>query len=148
MTVAGCFSLSVFGQGNTAEKDVITSVKRFYAGFDDGTFPRAEEYTTDDWNHINPMGGRTVGRKAVLDEVRGVHSTFLKGVTDTPESFDVKFFRPDAAIVVVPSRLSTFTTPDGVKYENRRNVRTFIVVKRSGRWLIMHDHNTFISPVP
>lgn len=148
LIVASCLSLSVVGQSNTAEKDVIASVKRFYAGFHDGTFPRAEEYTTDDWNHINPMGGRTNGRKAVLAEVRAVHSTFLKDVTDTPEAFDVKFLGLNTAMVVVPSVLSTFTTPDGVKHENRRNIRTFIVVKKTGRWLIMRDHNTFVAEGP
>ena len=146
--VVFCLSLNGFGQRNTVEKDVINSVKRFYAGFDDGTFLKAEEYTTEDWNHINPMGGRTIGRKAVLNEVRAVHSTSLKGVTDTPESFDVKFLGPDAAMVVVPSLLSAFTTPDGVKHENRRNIRTFVLVNRAGRWLIMHDHNTFVAAGP
>ncbi|HUR99274.1 MAG TPA: hypothetical protein VMZ26_14505, partial [Pyrinomonadaceae bacterium] len=99
-------------------------------------------------NHINPFGGRTVGREAVLKEVRAVHSTFLKGVTDTPEMFDVSFPSATVASVVVPSRLSAFTTPDGVKHENDRNIRTFILVKRNGRWLIQLDHNTFIQAQP
>jgi uncharacterized protein (TIGR02246 family) len=120
----------------------------FYTDFNDGTFPRAAEYSTEDWNHINPLGGRSAGRDAILKEVRAVHQTFLKGVTDTPESFDVRFAHPDVAIVIVPSRLSTFTTPDGVKRENDRNIRTFVVVKRRGRWLIMQDHNTFMQPRP
>ena len=136
---------AAFGQGTPADTDVIDTVKRFYAGFDEGSFQRAEEYTTEDWNHINPAGGRSVGRRAVLEEVRLVHSTFLKGVTDTPEKFDVKFIDPKTAIVIVPSQLSTYTSPAGVKQVNTRNIRTFIVVKRKGRWLIMHDHNTFIA---
>jgi uncharacterized protein (TIGR02246 family) len=133
-------------RNSAAEEAVLTPVKRFYQGFNEGTFLRAEEYTTADWNHINPMGGRTIGRDATLKDVRAVHQTFLKGVTDTPEGYDVKFSSPDVAIVVVPSKLSTLTLPDGIKRENARNVRTFVVVKRNSRWLIQHDHNTFISP--
>jgi uncharacterized protein (TIGR02246 family) len=142
------FGTPVSGQNKASEKAVIDAVKSFYAGFSDGKFATAETYTTEDWNHINPFGGRTVGREAVLKEVRAVHSTFLKGVTDTPETFDVSFPSSNVASVVVPSRLSPFTTPDGVKHENDRNIRTFILVKRDGRWLIKHDHNTFIQPQP
>ncbi len=133
-------------QKSTAEAGVIATVKKFYDGFNDGRFLRAEDYTTSDWIHINPMGGQTIGRDATLKDVRTVHQSFLKGVTDTPESYNVKFSSPDVAIVVVPSKLSTLTLPDGVKRENARNIRTFVVVKRNGRWLIQHDQNTFISP--
>ena len=130
------------------QEDIVAAVKRFYAGFDDGTFPNAEEYTTHDWTHINPLGGMALGREAVLEEVRAAHSSFLKGVTDTPESFDVRRASDAVAIVVVPSRLSSFTTPDGASHDYQRNIRTFIVVNQNGRWLIRHDHNTFITSVP
>jgi hypothetical protein len=46
------------------------------------------------------------------------------------------------AIATVYSRTSTFTTPNGVVHENEPRVRTFVVVKREGRWLIMQDQNT------
>jgi hypothetical protein len=36
----------------------------------------------------------------------------------------------------------TFTTPDGKKHENDRQIRTFVVVKRGAKWLIMQDQNT------
>ena len=139
------FGATVYGQDKSAERAVIASVKMFYSDFDNGKFERSAEYSTEDWTHINPFGGITAGRDAVLKEVRAVHSTFLKGVTDTPESFNVRFAGPAVAVVLVPSRLSTFTTPDGVKHENERNVRTFVVVKQKGRWLIMQDHNKIIA---
>jgi len=75
------FGTPVSSQNKASENAVIDAVKAFYAGFSDGKFSNAEAYSTDDWNHINPFGGRTVGREAVLQEVRAVHSTFLKGVT-------------------------------------------------------------------
>ena len=133
------------GPTGTERSAVIDTVKKFYEGFNDGRFLNAELYTTVDWNHINPHGRRTVGRDATLVDVRAVHQTFLKGVTDTPEDYDVKFAAANVAIVVVPSRLSTFTMPDGIRRENARNIRTFLVVKQKGRWLIQHDHNTFIA---
>lgn len=32
--------------------------------------------------------------------------------------------------------------PDGKKHENDRNIRTFLVVRRGGKRLIMQDQNT------
>jgi uncharacterized protein (TIGR02246 family) len=136
---------SAFGQTNKNEKEVIAAVRAFYDGFTTGTFAGAENYTTDDWNHINPNGGRTRGRTAVLVEVRAVHQTFLKGVSDTPEEIDVRFASPTVAVATVTSRLSTFTSPDGVKQIDKRNIRTFVVVKQKARWLIMQDHNTIVA---
>ena len=139
---------SAFGQSNKNEKEVIAAVRAFYDGFTTGTFAGAENYTTDDWNHINPNGGRTRGRTAVLAEVRAVHQTFLKGVSDTPEEIDVRFASPTVAVATVTSRVTTFTSPDGVKHNNEQNIRTFVVVKQKSRWLIMQDHNTIVAARP
>jgi uncharacterized protein (TIGR02246 family) len=122
------------------------TVQAFYAAFNSHAFDRAAAFTTDDWNHINPLGGRTRSRPAVLKELEDVHSTFLRGVSDTIEQMDVRFATTDVAVATVTSHVSTYTTPDGMKHENERWVRTFVVVRRDGRWLIMQDHNTIVLP--
>ena len=127
------------------EKQVRQAVESFYADFNAHEFGRVAEYTTEDWNHINPFGGLTVGREVVLKELKEVHSTFLKGVSSTIEEMSVRFATPDAAIVTVTNRMDTYTTPDGVKRENERQIKTFVVVKRNGKWQIMHDQNTLIG---
>ncbi len=103
-----------FAQTSSKETQVRQAVQSFYDAFNAHGFGRAAEYTTEDWNHINPFGGRTRGRDAVLKELNEVHSTFLKGVSDTIEDMDVRFATPDVAVVTVTSRMSTYTTPDGV----------------------------------
>ncbi|HEX8457962.1 MAG TPA: SgcJ/EcaC family oxidoreductase [Pyrinomonadaceae bacterium] len=137
-----CCVGGAFAQTAGKEKQVRQAVQAFYDAFSSDDFGRAAEYTTEDWNHINPAGGWTRGREAVLKEVKEVHSSFLKGVSDTPEEMSVRFATPEVAVVTVPSRVSTYTTPDGAKHENERQIRTFVVVKRDRRWLIMQDHNT------
>lgn len=127
------------------EKEVSEVVQSFYAAFNAHDFEHAAEYTTEDWEHINPFGGWTRGREAVLKELREVHGTFLRGVTDTPESISVRLVTRDSAVVTVASQMSTYTTPDGTRHENERHIRTFVVVKRVGRWLVMQDQNTIIS---
>ena len=132
----------VLAQTSGKEEQARRTVQLFYDAFNSHDFRRVEEFTTEDWTHINPFGGWTRGRKAVLEELKEVHSTFLKGVTDTVEEVSVRFATPDVAVVTVPSKISNYTTPDGVKHENERLIRTFVVVKRGGKWLIMQDQNT------
>ena len=78
----------------------------------------------------------------MLNELKGVHSTSPKGVSDTPEEMMARFAAPDVAVVTVSSRVGTYVTPDGVKRESERRIRTFVVVRRGGRWLIMQDQST------
>ena len=125
---------------------VLQAVQSFYDAFNAGDFGNAAEFATEEWNHIDPGGGWTRGRAILIPLLNLFHSTFLKGVTDTPEGMDVRFATTRVAVVTVPSRVTTYTTPDGVTHENERQIRTFVVVKQRGRWLIMQDHNTIRSP--
>jgi len=125
------------------ESAVRTAITAFYKAFDTG-FVGPADFATEDWNHINPNGGRDRGREATLKTVRGVHQTFLKGTTDTIENMDIRFAAEGAAVGTVTSVMSPFTSPDGVKHGTERHIRTFVVVKRGSRWLIMQDHNTTV----
>ncbi len=138
------FCVEGLAQNSAGEVPVRQAVKAFYTAFDNG-FEGAIKFATDDWYHINPYGGWTRGRENVLKEVREVHSTFLKGVSDTIEEMSVRFATRDVAVVTVTSVMSTFLTPDGIKHKNERHIRTFVVVKRGGRWLVMQDQNTAIG---
>ena len=129
------------------EAAVRTAIRAFYKAFDDG-FVGPADYATEDWNHINPYGGRDRGREATLNTVREVHKTFLKGTTDTIENMDIRFAAQDVAVGTVTSIMSSFTLPDGVKHGAEKHIRTFVVVKRGGRWLIMQDHNTMVIELP
>jgi uncharacterized protein (TIGR02246 family) len=134
-----------FAETPVEEKRVREVVQSFYAAFNSHGWTHAANYTTEDWNHINPGGGWTRGRAAVLKELEEVHNTFLKGVSDTVEEMDVRLANADVAIVTVTSRMSTFTMPDGVRHENEQHIRTFVVVRRNDRWLIMQDQNTAVA---
>jgi uncharacterized protein (TIGR02246 family) len=127
------------------EVPVRQSIEAFYSAFGQGFVDGAGAFATEDWNHINPFGGRTRGRDAVLKEVVAVHATFLKGVTDTIDTVDVRFASPDVAVATVTSHMSPFVTPDGIAHDKDRPIRTFVMVRRAGRWLIMQDQNTNIS---
>jgi uncharacterized protein (TIGR02246 family) len=127
--------------------DVRQVVQKFYTAYDEG-FVKPVDFATEDWYHINPYGGVLPGLEATLKDVREVHTTFLKGVTDTPEDIRIRFASRDVAIATVVSNVSAFKGPDGVTLAQHKNVRTFVVVKRGDRWLIMQDHNTNVAPPP
>lgn len=128
--------------------DARKSVQAFYDAYNAYEFDKLTQFTTEDWTHIAPNGIVRQGRPEVLQALKQAHSTFLKGVTDTPEDIAVRLATPSVAIVTVRSRSSTFTTPDGVTHENEGRIRTFVVVKRDSRWLIIQDQNTVASQPP
>jgi uncharacterized protein (TIGR02246 family) len=132
-------------QTASEENRVREVVRSFYADFNSHVWTHAVNYTTEDWTHINPLGGWTRGRDAVLKELEEVHSTFLKGVSDTIKEMDVRFASRNVAVVTVTSQMSTFTTPDGTMHENEQHIRTFALVRHNEQWMIMHDQNTAVA---
>jgi uncharacterized protein (TIGR02246 family) len=130
-------------QGENSEAAVRITIQAFYTAFGEG-FVGPANYATEDWNHVDPAGGRDRGREATLKTVRKVHQSFLKDTTDTIENMDIRFATDDVAVGTVISLMSPYTLPDGVKHGAERHIRTFVVVKRGGRWLIMQDYSTRI----
>jgi ketosteroid isomerase-like protein len=139
--------ISFTGVGQNAQD--VDSVKKvvlaFQEDFNEGSFKNAHNYTTIDWEHINPSGGSTKGRDETLTEVRQVHQTFLKGVTTTIESMTIRFVTTDVAIANVIHKGSAFETPDGVKHENPRSFKTYTIIRQKGKWLLTHDQATSIE---
>src|SRR5439155_12367558 len=54
------------------EKSVREAVQRFYDTFNSHDWGRVAEFTTEDWTHIDPGGGWTRGREAVLKRLKEV----------------------------------------------------------------------------
>jgi uncharacterized protein (TIGR02246 family) len=137
-------SLVNIGQDSRDKEAVEKVILAFQDDFNNGSFKNAAAYTTNEWEHINPLGGIDKGRDEVLKTVRNVHQLFLKGVTMTVESMSIRFITPDVAIADVFHKISTYTTPDGMKHENEKQIKTYVIAKKKGKWLLTHDHNTII----
>jgi uncharacterized protein (TIGR02246 family) len=142
-------TLAVLGVAHAGDKDaeVRTTVQAFYTNFNEG-FIGPADFATEDWNHINPNGGRTQGREATLKSVRRAHQTFLKDAKASIESMDVRFAADDVAVVTVIAVSSPFVSPDGTKHDVVHGITTFIVVRRGDRWLLMQDQNTTVIAPP
>jgi uncharacterized protein (TIGR02246 family) len=139
---------TISAQTVTPGDEVRRAVQAFYDAYNAHEFEKLTQFTTEDWTHVAPNGIVRRGRAEALQSMKQAHATFLKGVTDTPEDFAVRFATNDVAVVTVRSRSSTFTTPNGVTHENERRIRTFVVVKRGTAWLIMQDQDTVQSGPP
>jgi uncharacterized protein (TIGR02246 family) len=145
LVLTSFISFAGIGQNGQDEDAVRKVVIAFQEDFNEGSFVNAPNYTTTDWEHVNPFGGITKGRDEVLKEVRQVHQTFLKGVTTTIESMTIRFLTADVAIANVIHKGSPFKTPDGVTHENQRSFKTYIIVKQKDKWLLTHDQATLIG---
>ena len=134
------------GQSSQDELSVRKVVKSFVDDYNNGDFKNASFYTTIDWVHINPGGGITRGRKDVLKEVRAIHQTMLKGIKLTIDTMTIRFVTPDVVIINAVHTSDTYITPkDGMKHENEKQMKTYIVVRQKGKWLLTLDQNTIIS---
>jgi uncharacterized protein (TIGR02246 family) len=138
---------TAFAADASREAEVRQTVQAFYTAFGEG-FVKPVEFAATDWYHISPFGGVDKGLEAVLKDVRTVHTTFLKGTTDTINDMSVRFASNTAAVATVVSTMSPFTAPDGITHGAEKHIRTFVVAKRGGRWLIMQDQNTTVAGPP
>ena len=134
------------GQTSKDEEEVKKVIISFQEGFNEGSFKNAQDYTTTDWEHINPFGGITRGRDSTLTDVRSVHQTFLKAVTMKIENMTIRFLTPDVALAVVFHKMDNYKTPDGVQHINEIHTKTYVIVKQKGKWLLTLDQNT-IKPL-
>jgi uncharacterized protein (TIGR02246 family) len=139
------FSNPSIAQNSRNEQSVKNVVLAFQNDFNEGGFKKAKFYTTKDWEHINPGGGITKGREAVLKEVRTVHQTFLKGISLKIESITIRFLTSNVAIADVIHKSSDYELPQGVKHQNERQMKTYVIVKRKNIWLLTLDQNTIIT---
>src|SRR6266478_680574 len=144
--VAGFLCLMCVARASDDEQLAREVVKSFVTDYNNGDFKSAPSYTTDDWVHINPGGGLTRGRDEVLKEVRAIHKTMLKGVSITIDSMTVRFVTHDVALANAIHTSDSYVTPeDGLKHKNERQMKTYLVVKHNGKWLLALDQNTIIS---
>jgi uncharacterized protein (TIGR02246 family) len=145
LTIASFIFIKSIGQSPKDTESIKKIIIAFQEDFNDGRFNKASDYATLDWVHIAPNGGIGKGRDTLAKVLRNIHQTFLKGVSMSIESMTVRFLTYDVAVVEAIHIVSNYTTPDGVKHENERQIKTYIVVNQKGKWLLTLDQNTIIQ---
>jgi uncharacterized protein (TIGR02246 family) len=82
---------------------------------------------SDDFDAVNPAGGRVAGKP----DLRDAFQTYLKNARKTEAVQRIRFIRPDVALVDAEYEFTgTDIRPDPKGFE------TIVLVKNDGRWVI------------
>ena len=141
---------TVNGQEEKEKQQINIVIDSFYTAFRTDNFRDMSGYTTADINYIAPSGSWFRGRKQLQDSIQAVHEGMLKNTPVAVETMTVRFVTPDVAIVNLIDKMGAFYPPDGVnrgtnKVDGVRTMRTMVLVKQKGKWLLAQNQSTFIG---
>lgn len=102
---------------------------------------------TEDAEWVNIVGMWWRGRAAVGQAHAAFHDTMFKDVPMRLEVDSVHTLAPDVLATVATLTMGDYTTPDGRVMRDSHDRLSLVLVRRGGRWLIGHGHNTVIDPV-
>ncbi|MFI6293586.1 SgcJ/EcaC family oxidoreductase [Nonomuraea sp. NPDC050790] len=95
---------------------------------------------TDDTSIVNFGGRRVLGKEAVGQAMRAALATPLAKVVTSVEVADIRFVRPDVAIVGVRKKVSD--ERDGDSVHATEGWLTYVVVENEGTWKIASAQTT------
>jgi uncharacterized protein (TIGR02246 family) len=101
-----------------------------------------------DVDFISVTGTWLKGQKEFEEHHAARHAMQFKQSVWTTTDVQVKFLKPDVAIVHVSWGIKGDKGPDGTPRQPRRGIFTWVVTKESGKWLIKASQNTNISGPP
>jgi uncharacterized protein (TIGR02246 family) len=108
----------------------------------------ADAYADHFWpdaSWVNVVGMHWRGREQVAFAHRLFLSTIFKDCKQTLVSTEARAIAPGVALAVVTMIQDAYTTPDGNSMPSAHDRLTLTAVKRDGRWLLIHGHNTIIN---
>lgn len=102
---------------------------------------------TADTSIVNFMGRRVLGRDALHQAMKKALETPLANVTNTVEIEDIRFVRPDVAIVaslkhVSDGREASLRDDPGTTLPSSSGWLTYVVVKEQDAWRIVSAQTT------
>ena len=97
---------------------------------------------------VNVLGVWLRGRAAIQEHHATIHAARMKTSRLTALETEVRFLRPDVAVVHVHWELTGQIGPDGAALPTRQGILSHVVAKTGGKWLITSTQNTDIAVVP
>lgn len=98
----------------------------------------------EDVDFVTVSGTWLKGRKAFEELHARAHAMMFKESVLTTTDVQVKFLKPDIALVHVSWGMKGDKDPDGTPRQPRRGILTQVLTKHGGRWLIQASQNTNI----
>ena len=103
---------------------------------------------TEDIDFITVAGLWLKGRKEFEEHHASIHVMRFKESVRTTTDVQVKFLKPDVAIVHVSGGIKGEKGRDGTPLQPRQGIFTRVVTKEGGKWLIKASQNTAIAAAP
>ncbi|MBB5075331.1 SgcJ/EcaC family oxidoreductase [Nonomuraea endophytica] len=97
---------------------------------------------TDDTTLVNFGGRRVVGKEALEEAMKAALATPLAKVVTSAEVADIRFVRPDVAIVGVLKRVSDERDGANDPLHATEGWLTYVVVRNDGTWQIASAQTT------
>ena len=124
------------------------SIEALAASFQDAwnrhDMDRLASLVAEDVDYVTVVGSRDweKGRKEFKERHAEVHQTMFKDSVLTIKEIHIKFLRPDIALAHVLWETKGDVIPERKPGEPRAGIFTWVVEKRSGKWLIIASQNT------
>jgi uncharacterized protein (TIGR02246 family) len=115
-------------------------------GFNHHDAAAATRMYTPDADFVSVRGERAKGRAEAERSLARIFATRAREATLRTEGVEVRFIRPDVAIVHVTNELSGLVTPNGQRLPPHREASIRVFVKDDGRWQVAAFHNTMVRP--
>jgi uncharacterized protein (TIGR02246 family) len=125
-----------------AIQEILRQLETAWNAADSGSFAAA---FAEDANFIQIFGGQLDGRAAIEASHRHIFDTIYKDSHASFQLRNIRFVRPDVAIVFARARVNFQEGKEAREIDTRP---TLIVAKQGQAWHIVAFQNTKISEVP
>ena len=133
-------SMELSSEDERAARQVMTDFQTVWNAHDMKAFA---ELCTEDADFVVISGKRVHGRDEIYEYHDALHKMALKDRTNQNYIEDIRFIRPDVAIMHVRFEGKS-SLPDGDKRGSTTARATVVVEKEQGKWLISAFQNTLV----
>lgn len=95
-----------------------------------------------DCDYVNIGGVHWIGLEENVRQHTRLFQERLAGVVQNPTNVQIRFPRPEVALVHTNWDVTGYTRPDGEKVDVLKEITTMVLIKADGKWLITAFQNT------
>lgn len=118
-----------------------------FAAWNDHDMVKFASHFTEDADFVNVQGTWWKGRKQIEKAHVAAHMKFFAKSRVKLIDHQIRFVRPDVAVVIVTSEMTGHDLPKGV-YRTNFNRYTAVFVKENGMWMITSLENVNLAEPP
>jgi uncharacterized protein (TIGR02246 family) len=127
---------------NREEATIRRTATRFAETWNAHDMDAMSELFAEYADFVDVGGARLKGRARIRDGHAKRHEMQFKESVLTVRSVDVRFLKPDVALVHVEWGMERDRDPDGTSRAPRNGVMSWVVVRQRDDWRIASSHNT------